>query len=85
MHLIQVREPCHIRLELQLHCARRAVALLADDAFGQPVHLVHILLPLKMFRRALGRFAPRDVIFLAEDEHDDVGVLLDGARLAQIR
>ena len=41
-------------------------------------------LPLGKFGRSFGGLGALDVIFLAEHEHDDVGVLLDGARFAEI-
>src|SRR5687768_16197441 len=58
--------------EGELDDAGRSVPLLADDDL----------------RHALGvgrRLVPLAVQILAIDEHDDVGVLLEGARLAQIR
>jgi hypothetical protein len=68
------------------------VALLGDDQFGDAEDALHFLPPLFIF---LGRFrivvgamlglARGDVIVLAEDEPDHVGVLLDRARFAQVR
>ena len=54
--------------------ADRAVALLADDDLGLPLDrrvLEHAVLALR-------------VDLLAEEEHDEVRVLLDGAGLAQV-
>ena len=54
--------------ERQLDGTRRAVTLLADDDLGHTGFLAGVL----------------GVVLVAVDEHDDVGVLLDGAGLAQI-
>ena len=52
--------------------AGRAVALLADDDLGDALGF--------LVRLAVGVA----VLLLAEDEHDDVGVLFEGAGLAQV-
>ena len=52
----------------QLDAADRAVALFGDDDFGEAFEVGIVFL----------------VDLFAEDEGDDVGVLFDGARLAQI-
>src|SRR5439155_3570127 len=59
--------------EVQLHRPRRAIALLADDHFGEALD-------------ALVRLGvDRPVVeLLPVDEADDIGVLLDGARLAEV-
>src|SRR6266542_3592334 len=60
-------------LEVQLHRPRRAIALLSDDHFGEALD-------------ALVRLGvDRPVVeLLPVDEADDIGVLLDGARLAEV-
>src|SRR5215813_9539060 len=44
----EIGETRHVGLELQLHRAGRAVALLADDDLGLAVHRLHVGLPLEM-------------------------------------
>ena len=60
------------------------MALLADDDFGAAMDLVHLGLPVQMFFGAGAGLFVFQVILLAEYEHDDVGVLLDGPRFAKI-
>src|SRR5256885_15348966 len=60
-------------LEEQLHGARGAVALLADDQLGESLDA---LVGLRVHGTV--------VELLAVDEADDVGVLLDRARLPQV-
>src|SRR5574342_1109963 len=58
--------------EIQLHRSRGTVALLADDQLGQSLDAVAVLVG-------------RSLVHLrAIDEADQIGVLLDGAGLAQI-
>src|ERR1700681_4871624 len=57
-----------VLLEGQVNPADGTIALLADDEFGAAFEVGIVLL----------------VDLLAEDEHDDVGVLLDGAGLAKV-
>ena len=72
--------------------AGRAVALLGNDHFGLAVRRApYSSLPLVVFRELIGLarhwhvgLAPQ-IIILAVDEEDDVGVLLDRARFAQVR
>src|SRR3546814_3518159 len=71
-------------LEMQHDAADRAMALLADDHLGQVLDAIHLFLPGNMLGRALGGLLAHLVVFLAEHEHDDVGVLLDGARFTQV-
>ena len=77
----------------QLDGAGRAMALLGDDQFRLVMRHFHILLPfihgtlefLGMVEgKLLGR-ALHQIIFVTIDEHHHLGVLFDGARLAQIR
>ena len=78
---------------MQLHGADRAVALLGDDDISEAIGRLTALFPalvavVEFFRgllRAMRRLGPRQVILLAENEHDDVGVLLDRAGFTQIR
>src|SRR5690242_12164614 len=60
-------------VEEQIHQPRRAVALLANDHLGLALERIAVLV-----RRTV-------VELLAVQEHDQVGVLLDGARLAEVR
>ena len=56
------------------------MALLADDEFGAAVELFHLLLPLRHgLEFVVARLLAFLVVLFAEDEHDHVGVLLDGA------
>src|SRR5580658_296423 len=72
------------------HLADRAVALLADDDLGGAVHLLEPVCPFLIgfvefavvVMLDLRRLFARQIIFFAEDEHHDVRVLLDRARLA---
>ena len=71
-------------LELQLHGAGRAVALLADDHLGDAVDLLHLVLPLEVLLGAGLRLLVLEVVLLAIDEQHHVGVLLDRAGFAQV-
>ena len=65
----QILEPRVLFDEGQLRRASRAVALLSDDDLREPFgFLIRLAVSVA-------------VLLLAEDEHDDVGVLLEGARL----
>src|SRR5206468_1688137 len=69
-----VVEPRVFLLEVQLHRSGRPVALLPDDHFGEA------------FDALVGLRIDWPVLeLLPVDEADDVGVLLDRARLAEIR
>src|SRR5690349_13193234 len=79
--------------EPQRHLADRAMALLGDENFrgamyllepGLPILIAQIVALVALFRAAR-RLAAGEIILLAEDEHHDVGVLLDRARFAQVR
>src|SRR5579864_8783321 len=59
--------------------------LLADDDLGTAVDLFHLGLPIEIFLAARARFFVAQIIFLAEHEQHDVGILLDRARLTQVR
>src|SRR5580700_10251795 len=80
----KVGEARHVGLELQCDRAGRAVPLLADDDLGAAVDLFHLGLPIEIFLAAGARLLVAQVIFLAEHEQHDVGILLDRSRLAQI-
>src|SRR5213082_391129 len=79
----EIVELCRLGLEMQLHGADRAVALLGDDNISEAIGRLTALFPalvavVEFFRgllRAMRRLGPRQVILLAENEHDDVGVL----------
>src|SRR5579862_7424166 len=88
----EVLEPRRVVSEAQGDLADRAVALLGDQHLGGAVHLLEPLLPilvahvvaLVVLFGAAHRLAAAQIIFLAEDEHDDIGVLLDRSRFTQI-
>src|SRR4051812_46010496 len=88
----EIVEFCRFGLEMQLDVADRPVPLLGDNDFRGPEGRLAALLPavvavvelVVVLLRAADRLAARQVIFLAEDEHHDVGVLLDRAGFAQI-
>jgi len=71
-------------LEMQAYDARRAVALLADDDFGHVVDLRHCALPIRVLVGTSRWLQALEIVFRTEDEHDDVGILFDGARFAQV-
>src|SRR5512138_769399 len=88
----QVAEARGIAVEGELTRADRPVALLGDDDLGLAVGALAALLPalqalvelvvvLAVALRGLGALG---VVLLTVDEHDDVGVLLDRAGLAQV-
>src|SRR5260370_40342637 len=64
----EIGEPRHVGLELHLHCAGRAVALLTDDDLGAAVHGFHFGLPLEVLFRSGPRLAVLVVVFLAKHE-----------------
>src|SRR5690349_9281001 len=59
-------------VEIEIDEPRRSVALLADDDLGAALERVAVLV-----RRSV-------VHLLAIDEHHQIGILLDGARLAKV-
>src|ERR1041385_5183038 len=81
----EIAESRHRRLELQLHRAGRAVALLADDDLGLAVHQRPLGLPLQVLFAAGPRLLVAQVIFFAEHEQHHVGVLFDRAGFTQVR
>src|SRR6202047_4065306 len=80
----QIGKPGHLGLESEFDRSRRAVPLLADDDFGLAMHLFHVRLPTDEFLASLARLSAFQIIFLAENKKDYVGILLDRARFAQI-
>ena len=61
------------------------MALLADDDLGQVMDLSHLRLPIFVFLGArLLRLQAPEVILMAVNEGDHVGVLFDGPRFAQV-
>src|SRR5579859_608329 len=88
-----IGKPRRCAVELQGHFADRTVTLLCDDDFAGAMDLLEPFLPIRIalveFLFALlgapAGLGATEIVFLAIDEHDDVGVLLDRARLAQIR
>src|SRR6056297_3657844 len=82
----EVAEAGEAALEGKLDRTDGPVALLSDNHLGLAVKLFHPLLPRGHFiELVLGRFLALGIIFLPEDEHDNVRVLFDGARFAQVR
>ena len=83
MHRVEIGKACDGGVELQFDGADRAVALLADDHFGLPLNALTFGQPFgEFFAVRFERLAHLVVIFLAEHEQHDVGVLLDRARLS---
>src|SRR5271166_4954173 len=82
---LEIIESRHRRLELQVDGAGRAMALLADDDLGLAVHRSHLQLPFRVLIGPGSWLLVAEIVFLAEYEHHDIGVLLDGARFAQVR
>src|SRR3546814_89298 len=88
----EVAEPRGVAVEGELPRADRAVALLGDDHLGFAIGALAAFLPalqalvelVVVLAVALGRLGALNVILVAVDEHDDVGVLLDRAGLAQV-
>src|SRR5215207_4453001 len=89
----QVAELGELAFERQAHDAGGTMALLGHDHLGLAVGLLAALAPalvalveaLVALLGAAARLGAGEVVLLAIDEHDDVGVLLDRARFAQIR
>ena len=79
-----------VGVEGELDGADGAVALFRDDDFGDANQLVQPVAPflpfLVRFRiaRVCRRLGAGEVIFLAEHEHHDVGILFDRAGFAQV-
>src|ERR671910_2122101 len=69
----EVLEACVFLDERELHGPGRAVALFADDDLGDP------------FDPLLGLAVLGPVLLGPEDEHHDVGVLLQRPRFTQVR
>src|SRR5215217_6805056 len=69
-----VFEACVLLMEEERHGSDRPVALLADNHLGLPLHRWVLELAVLTLR----------VHLLAEQEYDEVSVLLDGARFAQV-
>src|ERR1700761_4975624 len=77
---VEIGKACHCGVELQFDRARWAVALLADDPFGFAFDAVAFGEPLVEFLAVrFHRLAHLVIIFFAEHEQHDVGVLLDRA------
>ena len=70
-------KPCKVLLEVQGYHPQGAVPMLGDD------YLRHVLGVLAGGIAPLP-FIPGDVLVLAVDEGDDVGILLDAAALAEV-
>src|SRR6516162_15305 len=87
----KVFELCRLRVKAKLDCSNRAMPLLRYNDLAYAVNFPKLLLPVLI---TLGEFLigligaadrlTRLIVFLAKDEHDDVRVLLDRARFAEI-
>src|SRR6185295_1753758 len=84
MDFVEIAESGELLLEVELHDAGGAVALLGDDDLGLVVRLLELDLPLGIFGVVGARLLGAQVILVAIDEHYDVGVLLDRARFAEV-
>src|SRR5712671_3260652 len=88
----EIVEPGGLAVEAQRHLADRPVALLGDEHFTGAAHFGQPLVPMfvalvELVVALLGPphwLAAAQIVFLAEDEHDHVGVLLDRAGFAQV-
>src|SRR3546814_2506682 len=88
----EVAEPRGVAVEGELPRADRAVALLGDDHLGFAIGALAAFLPalqalvelVVVLAVALGRLGALNVLLVAVDEHEDVGVLLERAGLAQV-
>src|SRR4029078_6214426 len=81
----EIAKACDGGVELQLQVSGRAVALLADDDLGLAVHDRHLGLPLDVLFGARPRLLVAQVVFFAEHEKPNVGVLFDRSRFRQSR
>ena len=81
----QIPKLCDLFVEGQLHIANRTVALLANNDIGLSCNLIHLFLPSQVLLRALPGLHPAEIIAFPIDEHHHVCVLLDRARLPQVR
>src|SRR5271166_3827481 len=87
----KVFELCRLRVETEFDRSDRAMPLLCYNDLAYAVNFPELLLPVLItlvefligFVGAADRLT-RLVVFLAEDEHDHVGILLDRARFAQV-
>src|ERR1051325_7331777 len=84
MDLVEIAELGELLLEIELHHAGGAVALLGDDDLGLVVRLLEPRLPFGVFGIVGARLLGAEIVFVAVDEHDDVGVLLDRARFPEV-
>src|SRR6516164_10845381 len=79
------------RIKTKLDSADRAVPLFGDNNLAKAVRGVKFLVPFLILVICLfitvvrtWRLPSSQVIFFPEDEHDDVGILLDRPRFAQV-
>ena len=72
-------------VEEQLDLVGGTVAMLLHHDLCAIMHALHLVQPMGVLRRARLRLARLQIIFLAEHEHHDVGVLFDRAGFTQIR
>src|SRR4051812_37496529 len=77
--LREVREPRDGALEVELYGVGWAMALLPNDHLGLSKSRIHVGLPLEVLFGSGARLAVLEIVLFTEHEHDDVGVLLDGA------
>ena len=83
---IEIGKAGHRAVELQFDRSCGAVTLLADNHLGLAVHAFAFGEPFREFLTVgLGGLAHLMIVFFAEYEEHDVGVLLDQSQLSQIR
>src|SRR3954453_13023629 len=81
----EIAEARDFRFERQVDRARRTVELLADDNLGATVRALDLALPIQELLRTLARLFVCEIIFLAEEQDNHVGILLDRAGFTQFR
>ncbi len=92
MVAVKIGKAGQAAVEIQINRAGRTVALLGDDDAGGIADIGDaflpagdaVLEPVAGFVHIVDRLAFFQVIFLAVDEHDHIGVLLDGAGFAKV-
>src|SRR5215469_9355998 len=85
-------ELCRLGIEDKLYGVGWPVTLLRYNHLSKAIHLITLRLPFFNLSIVLliliiwspHRHTSQEIVFLAEDEHDDIRVLLDRARFAQV-
>jgi hypothetical protein len=89
----EICQPGQLRIERQFFDADRPHPLFGNDHFGGIGHVSQAVLPagISLQERLISLFPPlprlilAEVIFLPAHKADDIGILLDRARIAQVR